>query len=1049
MNSVFTNPSTKPCFNTAFDAERLTPAIIELRKKDAKGFNYKNYNPVFGWVDKYKAIKALAEANPDKLVIRYALHKDPTVEVDDPLILHKGIGHYNKLGLKSTISALTDTLYSYCLSGTMMDDLELTEIQNIVMCQMIGNNLFRSKRGYSRFIDFRSGHISKEHGYVVSSGMNIDEGMFFKTVNELIDMGYLIRYSDKGEITNYRYRGMSDIVVMLPLLHVIHYKIDYELAITDKPTLPPAIKSALSRGMLMHTTSLLGSFPQTRIMYKLFNMVTHYGQTELIVKKHGLHKELGLSLDCVKSAFKVLTNKGLLVQVDNGDIRKNTPKQYDMPIFPFDVKKGDISHYLFDHLEAFKNFGENIAEASSVLFTLRDASHDALYNKIRGLRKDGQDESVFALEADITLPENMFKEEVKEEDCGNFKKLYDVVAEDAVSWLSKKGWPSDPNLILNTYSFFKKGVIRKDNTTSYSPFTGERLGIDPEQALSSVKSAIKDGRLPLLPNSITKLLLGVHDLMVEDYCSGKPSKLKSRYSKEKVPVGRGTVPVTAMLEFLEASFKKNKQKISTYSHQYPTAVLANYRLTDIEEIWDFLFKIKNIKHYKRAMNKAYIHNPYSKGLPFRRGCEHSFAALVMMALTIETKFADLHGGLDVRLPVGETLANLQTAFVHGWHKVPELGPFHKERQEIDDMQACLKSMAHIKAQSMKAQRIVNFQTRDGQLYDGDYMGCFETVSSFLASSLGKVNKLGLYASLPAQTTVNMFERSPMIRGHIYNNDVELRSSYAFNYLLNMADSQTFGTLKHHLEKYFAKRYKFISICDLGKMSDDVKRAVGIRLDAMVELPFDTFEVVNHTQENRSFYNKYGKNMFDTYAKKAIASTMDDYIDELVGIRQNGVVLDEVFNMFKEISLAAVVTKTEKLTSKYYSSLREETIINKDLIETTKIVNYNLPSNLLSVLTASARANVLENGQDSVRYGLVDKYLVQSLTDRYGEDISSVSELAQRHIDTNLQFTMTGDRMVNKYKFSYLWEMPHVIEKLNGKTNFTGNVVAKKRDVACI
>jgi hypothetical protein len=40
MNSVFTNPSTKPCFNTPFDVERLTPAIIELRKKHAKGYSY-------------------------------------------------------------------------------------------------------------------------------------------------------------------------------------------------------------------------------------------------------------------------------------------------------------------------------------------------------------------------------------------------------------------------------------------------------------------------------------------------------------------------------------------------------------------------------------------------------------------------------------------------------------------------------------------------------------------------------------------------------------------------------------------------------------------------------------------------------------------------------------------------------------------------------------------------------------------------------------------------------------------------------------------------
>lgn len=1034
----------KPCFNKPIDADEWSDALIQFRKEKARNFKYANYNPVFGWEDKYRFLSDLSVQHRDKLIIQYCVHQDTLLENNDSLpvaLKYKGLLYYNERGLNATLSSLTDALYAYYMSGTMCKDLDLSKSENLVLGAMITSNLFRSKRGYCRLIDIAYGHISKEFGYVVSSGLNITESTLKKTVASLIKKGYLLRVSDKHKNTAYRYMGMSDLIVMLPFDSFLTYKATYGEQIKEVNTLTPTMKSALSRAMMMHTTSLVGSVSESKVLHYLFHNIVHLGKVDTPISKYGMAKTLGLSQRNVFYAVKSLIEKGLLTEL-GPSTNKSEAKLYDIPIFPFQFEKGDISNYLYDCITELQKYGTGLLEASSTMLSARDHNHVAMYNNIRNLSGNDNVQEVYAVELDVKVPDTILDGVVERQSVGAFKSYFDHMVELLCMQNSSRDSTTNPNKIFNTYNYLKEGIMRKDTSVSFSPLTGRTLGLHPEDCIKHLKEGLRKGSLSLPSNSIARLLLGAHDLMSLEYCQGEPTKVPCKKFKTMIGTGEGVTPTTIMTVLLASAPYKSKKQITQYAHQYPTAVLPNYRLTDIEAIFRFLFN--EVTNNKFKQNSPPIAPPsFGSRKPLDpRATQHnnviSFAQLIMCVMSVEMKYVDMAGDMSARLPIKTIIKEAKRSFMKGWFFMPNVDNMTLLKQDVEDMQDLLITLCKIKHEALNAQKIIRFITKDNEESEEDFFKYFITSGYYFDDNIEGVKNMGLTVKMPLRTTETMFKKSPLIRNYLYANDVELRSSYAFNYLFNMVNQQTFGTLRHNITKYFNGCYKFISICQLEQVISSIKRAIKMKVDKLVDTPFEMMPLVDYADENRRAYRHYGANLFQNSVKRKLSQVYDDILEQLNDCLPHAHIVDNTFNAFKTIDNAMVRVEQDSTPgkpNKYHFTERIHTT-------TDYVVDYSLPSNLMAVMLSKSRQVALENGERVLKYTEVDKHTLTALETALGRDLSTLAQDVQSYIDKHLQFTMSYATIGSKYSSSYVWEMPHVIKTLHKFKRFTNKVYEK-------
>jgi hypothetical protein len=471
--------------------------------------------------------------------------------------------------------------------------------------------------------------------------------------------------------------------------------------------------------------------------------------------------------------------------------------------------------------------------------------------------------------------------------------------------------------------------------------------------------------------------------------------------------------------------QKYKKQILNYTHQYPTAVRANYRLTDIDGVFGFVMNKIHNKFYKTPPKAPPVGRKVGFGSYGYDTPHDSLADLIMCFLSIETKFLDEVEDQHLRLPVDRILKEGTCAFTKGWFILPQFDELESVRQEVEDMQDLLTVLAKLKCESISAQKLVGFVDRDNEYNDDEFFIRFGAANQALDLYAGLSDLLALTVELPVKTTMTMFEKSPMIRSFEYNNDVELRASYAFNALFNSASYQTFGSLKYNMQKYFNTRYKFISICKLEDVLDTVKRGIGMRLDKLVDTKFDMMQLVDYSKGNRRIYKHYGANLFQTGIKQKISQVFDDVISSVNSLSKHLKTVDETFETLKTIETGFVETKMVKHWTNKKMTFRG---CPTNVTTTQRGIDYGVPSNLMTLFVSSARSQAIQNGQVVVSYGQVDKDLVQRLSTRYERDLSGVASEAQKYIDELLQFEMTGGIVESKYSHSYLWEMPHVIEK---------------------
>lgn len=1038
----------------AIDSSKWSKELIELRKESAKNFKYKNYIPVFGWDDKYEFIRNLANNHLDKLVVRYCLYEDPRLEAQKDLEniaeRYTGLLHYSNLGLHTTISSLTDTLYAYFMSGELAQDLELKKAENYVLGMVITNNLFRSKLGYGRVIDFKYGHISKQHGYVVNSGCHLSNEVIRRSLASLVQKGYVVRVNDKQHNTAYRYKGMSDVLATLPLDKVIAFKEKYTQSIQDKDTLTPSMKSALSRAMMMHTNSLATSIVELRVLHRLFYSIVHLGNVDTPVSKYSMAKMYDVSRRSIFYAFNSLIEKQLLLPIDNQDYDKFDAKLYDIPIFPFEFKKGDIENFLYDHITEIKQYGEGVAEASSVLLKARDGNYTAVYNSIRNLTKSTDEDATVAVDLDVEVPMSIFDHLKEEKKTNYFERYFQSLVDVARMQKVSQGLTSNPTKLFKTFIFHSQGLKRKDTTVSYSPITCQTLGSHPDNCLAKLKSDVKNGSIQLPTNSITRLLLGVYDLINSEYCSGEPRKIKGIRQSHRIKVGQGSYPTVQMCGLLGRKSQKYKKQILNYTHQYPTEVLANYRLTDIDRVFRFLLNKINTKFLKTPPKVPPTGSEGARApltfFGFNTPAD-SLADLIMCFMSIETNFLDKAGDASIRVPVDRILKEGACAFTKGWYVLPEVDNLTKVRQEVEDMQDLLLTLSKIKCESIQAQKLFGFVDKNNEYNDDDFFLHFGASDQYINNEMYLSDIMGLTVELPVRTSMKMFEKSPMIRSYEYNNDIELRASYAFNYLFNNANYQTFGSLKHNLNKYFNGRYKFVSICNLTDVLDTVKRAIGLRLDKLVDVDFNILDVVDYSEHNRRVYRHYGANLFQTGVKQTISYVFDDILNDLSDLSKHLKTVDDTFEALKTIETGFVNTRMVK---PWWKDNIKYKGCDAAVTNTERGIDYGVPSNLMSLLVASARVQLFENNEMGVRYTKVNKELVERLSTKYVRDLSGVALEAQKYIDEHLQDKLISGIVTNKYSHTYLWEMPHVIEKRFEYKPFTNKTlwkrVSKEEDV---
>lgn len=1028
----------------SIDTSEWTPGLIEYRKQAARNFAYDNYIPVFGWNDKYEYIRNLANTRPNDLVLRYALYKDPKLETRTDLsseaLMYTGLLHYNKLGLDTTLASLMDTLYAYFMSGQMAIDLDLGKFENYVMGMVIANNLFCSKLGYGRIDDLQYGHISKEYGYVVSSGCKFQDETIRKPLASLIKKGYVVRLSDKQANTAYRYKGMTDLLAILPLDKVMAFKESYKEATATKDTLTPSMKSALSRAMMMHTNSLADTVTQLRVLHYVFYNIVHLGNTETPLNKCMVARVNKLSIRGAQYAYKQLQEKGLLIPVNGNNVTQQDKKLYDIPIFPFDFKKGDIENFLYDHITEIMKYGDNIAEASSVMIKARDGNHTAVYNSIRNLTKSGSEDQDMVIELDVQVPMSIFKKEEVQFPVTAFESYFNALTKKNDMQNIRRSSNPNPTNLFKTFTRYSLGIKRKNTTISYSPLTCQTLGLHPERSLANLKVAIKQGSIPLPSNSVVRLLLGVHDLLTTEYCDGKPRSVKGFKASHRIKVGSGVSPTTTMCGLLARKPQIYKKQILNYTHQYPTVVRTNYRLTDIDRVFGFVMNKIKEKFIKTPPKAPPVGNKVEYGSYGYDTPADSLADLIMCFLSIETKFLDEVGDNERRLPIDRILKEGACAFTKGWYVLPKFDEIESVRQEVEDIHDLLLVLANIKCESIQAQKLTGFIDRNGEYNDEEFFVRFGAADQAINNHIPLSNLLAMTMELPVKTTMTMFEKGAMVRSYTYNNDTELRASYAFNALFNSANYQTFGSLKHNLNKYFNGHYKFISTCKLESVLDTVKRGIGMRLDKLIDTEFDMMQLVDFSDFNRRIYKHYGANLFQTGVKQKISRVFDDTLADLNGLSKYLKTIDETFETLKTVETGFVATKMVKhWTTKKF--IFQGCPFN--VTTTERGIDYGVPSNLMAVFVSSARFQTVQNGQVVVSYGKVDKNLVQRLSQRYERDLDGVASDAQKYIDNLLQFEMSGGILESKYNHTYLWEMPHVIEKRFEYKPFTNTTYWKE------
>lgn len=290
---------------------------------------------------------------------------------------------------------------------------------------------------------------------------------------------------------------------------------------------------------------------------------------------------------------------------------------------------------------------------------------------------------------------------------------------------------------------------------------------------------------------------------------------------------------------------------------------------------------------------------------------NSLARLILCYLSLETSFIDSVNDADVRLPLQKTLREGRSAFTKGFYVMPKTNELTKVKQEVDDIYDVFKTLAFIKGESLQAQKLVGFITKSDVDSDDEFFRRFGAADQVVKNFAGVRGDMGLTADVAAKTTMTMFEKSPMIRNFVYDNDVELRSSYAFNYLFNMVNWQTLGSLRHNLNKYYNGNFKFISICKLDEMAEAVKRAIGMRLDKLVDIPYNVMDVVDHSDKNRKLFKHYGLNLFQSGVRRKVSQIFDDVIVDIANLRPRVQDIDETFNVFKTIEAGFVKTRSTK------------------------------------------------------------------------------------------------------------------------------------------